>query len=37
MKIAEAFWRIFESTGSIVAYIMYKELMLNSEIYNINS
>ncbi|MHB9145074.1 MAG: YqzL family protein [Symbiobacteriia bacterium] len=24
---AEVFWRIFESTGSILAYLLYKQLM----------
>ncbi|WP_090444767.1 YqzL family protein [Natronincola peptidivorans] len=37
MRIAEAFWRIFELTGSITAYIMYKKLEINQEIYNGNS
>jgi len=26
---AEIFWRIFEKTGSIVAYIMYKKMLVN--------
>ncbi|NLC06834.1 MAG: YqzL family protein [Syntrophomonadaceae bacterium] len=28
MLPAEFFWRIFEATGSIVAYIMYRKLMV---------
>ncbi|WP_144414723.1 YqzL family protein [Clostridium formicaceticum] len=37
MKIANTFWRIFELTGSITAYMMYKKLMINQNIYNGNS
>ena len=29
MKISDAFWMIFEQTGSITAYIMYRKLVLN--------
>ncbi|HHU31618.1 MAG TPA: YqzL family protein [Clostridia bacterium] len=25
---AEIFWRIFEKTGSVVAYIMYRKLII---------
>jgi len=25
---AEVFWRIFESTGSVLAYLLYKQLIL---------
>ncbi|MCC5910510.1 MAG: YqzL family protein [Clostridiaceae bacterium] len=28
MKMADTFWKIFELTGSITAYIMYKKLMV---------
>jgi hypothetical protein len=27
-QAAELFWRIFECTGSIVAYMMYRRLLL---------
>ncbi|WP_083760910.1 YqzL family protein [Alkaliphilus metalliredigens] len=29
MKTAELFWKIFEMTGSVTAYLMYKELVMN--------
>ncbi|WP_090553501.1 YqzL family protein [Natronincola ferrireducens] len=29
MKTADTFWRIFELTGSIKAYMMYKKLRMN--------
>ncbi len=29
MKTAEVFWRIFELTGSVAAYIMYRKLIMN--------
>jgi len=29
MTAAEVFWRIFESTGSIFAYLLYKQLAIN--------
>ncbi|HEY3423652.1 MAG TPA: YqzL family protein [Negativicutes bacterium] len=28
MVTAEFFWKIFEATGSIAAYLLYKRLML---------
>ncbi|GBG55116.1 hypothetical protein SDC9_207735 [bioreactor metagenome] len=28
MVTAEFFWRVFEATGSIAAYLLYKRLML---------
>lgn len=28
MMTADFFWRMFEATGSIAAYILYKRLML---------
>jgi len=28
MLTADFFWKIFEATGSIVAYVVYKRLML---------
>ena len=28
MLTADFFWRLFEATGSIAAYILYKRLML---------
>ncbi|QJW46157.1 YqzL family protein [bacterium BFN5] len=28
MVTAELFWRVFEATGSIAAYLLYKRLML---------
>ncbi|MDD2431865.1 MAG: YqzL family protein [Bacillota bacterium] len=30
MLNAEFFWRVFELTGSLVAYLMYKELQSKS-------
>gem|GEM_PF-3095385 len=30
MKLAEVFWGIFMATGSVYAYLIYKELMLIS-------
>ncbi|WP_091544011.1 YqzL family protein [Alkaliphilus peptidifermentans] len=29
MKTADVFWRIFELTGSVTAYMMYKKLIMN--------
>ncbi len=29
MKTAEVFWKIFELTGSVTAYIMYKKLLMS--------
>ncbi|MDR5659591.1 YqzL family protein [Serpentinicella sp. ANB-PHB4] len=29
MQTANTFWKLFELTGSITAYIMYKKLILN--------
>ncbi|KAB3529811.1 YqzL family protein [Alkaliphilus serpentinus] len=29
MKTSEIFWRIFELTGSVTAYLIYKELIMN--------
>ncbi len=28
--VSEFFWRIFETTGSLKAYVLYKELILAS-------
>jgi hypothetical protein len=28
MLTAEVFWKMFEATGSIVAYLMYRSLMI---------
>ncbi len=28
MLTADVFWRMFEATGSIVAYLMYRSLMI---------
>ncbi|MGI6129217.1 MAG: YqzL family protein [bacterium] len=29
MMTADFFWRLFESTGSVIAYLVYRKLMLH--------
>ena len=31
MKTHDVFWKLFELTGSVSAYIMYKKLLLTNE------